>query len=507
MTYNNFNNNSGENPYNHNNFSSPNLNPGDKSGINSRFSAQQQYNQPVNPNLGLDGNYAYRNSKNSKSNNFFGIFLILLTLLLVVSLIGVSFVLAYPENNISKSIIAATPLKSIAQKSNSSSSINPSQNSQSQSSQTSGPSQNRSVMNNQPFQFVSDTKAKSTTQVVEDVLPSVLSISVIIDRNGFEGEVSGTGYIVSEDGLVLTNKHVIAQKCQSGSKDVQITALSHDQKAYQLNLLSVDPVDDIAILKIQKTDNEKFDAVSFADSNKLFLGSDVIAIGNVLGELQNTVTKGIISGLGRSLKTTVKDECTGQTIQPDGLIQTDAAINKGNSGGPLFDAAGNVIGMNTFGTSDAQNIGLAISSNTLVSILNSYKKNNKIVRPRLGVVTRPIYPNDKLQYSWLPVDYGEIVWNASGDSVDKESAAFQAGLRKGDVIVEIDGQKVQTGPNNISPLRRLILSKDAGQEIELGVIKAERGNEDFSYGSKITKIKVRLGTNSWEIPRFSGSKS
>jgi 2-alkenal reductase len=415
-------------------------------------------------------------------------------------LIGVSFVLAYPENNISKSIIASTPLRSIAQKTDSKSSNSSTGTSQTQSSQKSISDQSVPPTN-QPFQFVSDTTAKTTTQVVEDVLPSVLSISVIIDRNGFEGEVSGTGYIVSEDGLVLTNKHVIAQKCQNNTRDVKITALSHDQKAYQLDLLSVDPVDDIAILKIQRTDNEKFNAVSFADSNKLSLGSDVIAIGNVLGELQNTVTKGIISGLGRSLETTVKDECTGQTIQPDGLIQTDAAINKGNSGGPLFDAAGNVIGMNTFGTSDAQNIGLAISSNTLVSVLNSYKKNSKIVRPRLGVVTRPIYPNDKLQYPWLPVDYGEIVWSSSGDSVDRESAAFQAGLRKGDVIVEIDGQKVQTGPNNISPLRRLILSKDAGQEIELGVIKAEGGEEDFSYNQKITKVKVKLGTNSWDVPK------
>ena len=344
----------------------------------------------------------------------------------------------------------------------------------------------------------------NTTTLVDRVLPSVVSIRVksSSNRQFLGSEAAGTGYVVSEDGLVITNRHVVAQYCQSSALNpITITGLIDSQTAYQMSVESIDPIDDIAILKIKNL-NTKLTPLKFADSTKLKMGSDVVAIGNALGEFRNTVTKGIISGLDRTLETDLVDECTTNQTRAEGLIQTDAAINKGNSGGPLFDADGNVVGMNTFGSDNAQSLGFAISANTIVNALNSYKLNGIITRPRLGLVSRPLDPAIKATNLWLPVDYGEIIDNPNGGVVvSKDSGADKAGLRQGDIILEVDGVKLVANNDNSNPLRREVLSKQPNSEIELTVQKSTGINRDgdYTYNSNLEKVRVKLGGITFEL--------
>jgi S1-C subfamily serine protease len=371
-------------------------------------------------------------------------------------------------------------------------------------SNNSGNNASNTVTISGPFQFTSETGAKSASQVIEESLDSVLSVRVTSSngKQALGSESAGTGYFATEDGLVLTNRHVISQACRSNVfNQTIITGLTYNQKAVQLELLSVDPIDDIAILRV-KNPQEKFKAVKFADSNKLKLGSEVIAVGNVLGELTHSVTKGIVSGLNRSLDSALTDPCTNKKITADGLIQSDAAINKGNSGGPLFDASGSVVGMNTFATSEAQNIAFSIPSSTIVSVLNTYQKNNKITRPRLGVSTRPIDPALKLENTWLPLEYGELVFSTQGQAVTPGSSAEKIGLKDGDIILEVDGQKLVSNNINSSPLRRQILNRQPDSEIELTILRAlppQANLEGFRYYQNSEKVKVKLGSVSFDL--------
>jgi S1-C subfamily serine protease len=261
-----------------------------------------------------------------------------------------------------------------------------------------------------------------------------------------------------------------------------------------LKLLDIDPIDDIALLQID-SDYSNLSPVQFANSDQLKLGEEVIAVGNVLGELQNSVTKGIISGLERNIIQGPTDTCTGRVVNTDGLIQTDAAINKGNSGGPLFNSAGQLVGMNTFGTTEAQNIGLAIPSNTILSSLKSYQSNGDIIRPRLGIYSQPITPIDTQTDSWLPLDYGEIIIAPPNlNAVDPGSAADKAGLKSGDIILSINGTKIEYSQKNPSPLRRILLTLQAGDDVTLEVLKATPAADGtFNYSKDMTEIKTKLG--------------
>ncbi len=428
----------------------------------------------------------YRSPTPPKTFPVFG-FMLVFTLFLLIGLLGGGFWLY--QTNPSSSIWTSFRSK------NSSSSSVISNNTKNNSTSSIPPTlvqepKNQAVLN--------------TSSLVDKVLPSVVSIRVksLGNKQLLAGESAGTGYVVSEDGLVITNRHVVSQYCQASALNpIVITGLIESQKAYQMSVESIDPVDDIAILKIKNLDT-KLTPLKFTDSSKLKMGSDVIAIGNALGEFRNTVTKGIISGLGRTLETEAVDECTTKQTRADGLIQTDAAINKGNSGGPLFDSEGSVVGMNTFGSDTAQSLGFAISSNTIVNALNSYKLNGVITRPRLGLISRPLDPAIKATNNWLPVDYGEIIDNPDGGIViSKDSGADKAGLRQGDIVLEVDGVKLVANNDNSNPLRREILTKQPNSEVELLIQKSTGVNRDgeYTYNPNLEKVRVKLGGITFEL--------
>lgn len=419
------------------------------------------------------------------------------TVLILLILIGVTGLLVYavtnPEDKRFDSLFRNTPLENLVTRDTDEDQIQ---------DQTSTIKEDPKDVDPGLAEFTSEREAKSIVEVVEEVLPSVLSISLKTRADSLniaQDLTAGTGFIVTPEGLVVTNKHVVSVVCKNDPANILISALSHDQQAYELELLTIDPIDDVALLKVVNG-RDNFKPLSLADSNQLKLAQEVVAIGNVLGELQNTVTKGIVSGLNRSFETELNDPCTNTNFQADNLIQTDAAINKGNSGGPLFNAAGELIGMNTLGTVDAQNIGLAIPTSTLKTILESFKNNNQIVRARLGVTSLQINPLRKAQNSWIPRDYGEIVFSQEGNPVAANSAAAEVGIGEGDIILEIDGNRLVATNTNPSPLRREILSKQPGSSIKLKVLKSNsKNNQGYGYESEPIVLDVILGSVSFNI--------
>jgi S1-C subfamily serine protease len=423
-------------------------------------------------------------------------FMIVLGVILGVT--GVIFALTNPKDERSNWVIKNTFLNNLV---NTSSSI--SSNSVAlQSSSPSSQSQSEANSEDPNLEFKDSADSKPVVEVVQDVLPSVLSISLKSKASGpdFAQDLSaGSGYIVNENGLVVTNKHVVSVVCKNDISRIQITGVASDQKAYNLTLKSIDPVDDVAILEIEDK-TQKFKPINLFDSQNLKLGQEVIAIGNVLGELQNTVSKGIVSGLDRSFETAIKDPCTDTEFQADALIQTDAAINRGNSGGPLFNASGQLIGMNTLGTVDAQNIGLAIPSRTIKTILEGYLSKGSIVRPRIGLASLQITPLRKAQNPWIPVDYGEIIFSEQGSPIVRDSAAAQAGLREGDIILEVDGEKITSSTSNPSPLRRAILGKQAQTKIILTVLRSDTKTEGgYTYQPNPSTVELTLGSVSFDL--------
>jgi len=266
----------------------------------------------------------------------------------------------------------------------------------------------------------------------------------------------GTGFIVSSDGLIVTNKHVVYDE------SAEYTVLMNDGTKYPAPVLARDPVQDIAILKISA---HNLPTVKLGNSDDLRIGQTVIAIGNALGEFRNTVSVGVISGLSR----TITASGGGIIEQLEEVIQTDAAINEGNSGGPLLNIYGEVIGINTAMAQGAENIGFAIPINKAKKVITDIQTKGRIVYPFLGVryilITKSI-----AQKNNLPVDYGALIvrGNEPGEvAVIPGSAADKAGLRENDIILEIDGQKI-TPENSLS---KLILKHDVGDRIVLKILR------------------------------------
>jgi len=270
-------------------------------------------------------------------------------------------------------------------------------------------------------------------------------------------EVSaGTGFVVSEDGYLVTNKHVVSDS------EARYTVLLNDGSKYAAKVIARDPSEDFAVLKIEKNNLKP---LKLGDSSSIVLGQTAIAIGNALGEFRNTVSVGAISGLARNVKVT--DE-QGQVEILSGLIQTDAAINRGNSGGPLLNLKGQVIGINTAIASNAENIGFAIPINKVKKSLESAIKTGKISVPYLGVWYTMINSDIKKEKN-LPVDYGALIAKSNNKepAVIKGSPAEAAGLKEGDIILEINGQRI----DNKHPLSDLIRNYSVGEVINLKILR------------------------------------
>ncbi len=241
----------------------------------------------------------------------------------------------------------------------------------------------------------------------------------------------GTGFIISEDGLILTNRHIVADE------EADYTVIMNDDRKYKAKILTRDPIIDIAIIKIEA---KNLPVIELGDSDAIEIGQTVIAIGNALGEYRNTVTRGVISALGRDIVATGRE---GREVLKN-VIQTDAAINPGNSGGPLVDLNGRVIGVNTAISREGQLIGFAISINPVKKIIESVKKYGRIVRPMLGVRYR-IITEEIAKANNLSVNYGALIIRGNRPeelAVMPGSPADKAGIAENDIILEINGQKI-----------------------------------------------------------------
>ena len=234
-----------------------------------------------------------------------------------------------------------------------------------------------------------------------------------------------------------------------------------------VKVVAVDPLNDVAFLKINGVSD--LTPATLGDSKTIHVGQQVIAIGNALGEYQNTVTSGIVSGTGRSV--TASDGSGRQSETLSDMIQTDAAINSGNSGGPLVNAAGEVIGINTATSATAENMGFAIPISSAKGMLNQLIENGKAERTYLGVYSVEITPEAAKAYN-LPVTSGAYIYSSSAyTAVAKDSPAAKAGLKDKDIVTSINGAKV----GSAGSLSSLIGEYKPGDTVQLTVIR--EGNE------------------------------
>jgi serine protease Do len=312
------------------------------------------------------------------------------------------------------------------------------------------------------------------TQIAKEVGDSVVSINVtsqatqdsIFGSRSYNQESAGTGVIINKDGTIITNRHVIPDGASSVSVTLSDgTELDNVEVVGRTN--ASDPLD-IAFLKINDTKGKELKAAKIGDSSTMRTGDKVVAIGNALGQFQNTVTTGIISGYGRSLEASSGDG-SGETLQ--NLFQTDAAINEGNSGGPLVNINGEVIGINTaIASGDAQNIGFAIPINDAKGLITSVEKNGKLLRPYLGV--RYVSLNDEYAYRYnLSTKRGAYIAPGSGSSsIVNDSPAQKAGLQEKDVITKVNNDTVDENNSLIS----LLGKHQVGDKVTLTIV---RGSE------------------------------
>ena len=326
-------------------------------------------------------------------------------------------------------------------------------------------------------------------EVVEKVSPAVVSIVLTRDVPVFEQQFrdpfqeffgfpapepqqrgterrevgGGSGFFVSQDGIIVTNRHVVAED------DVDYTAFTNDGRSYQAEVLARDPVQDLAFLKVE---GGPFEFVELGDSDQLKPGQTVVAIGNALGEFRNTVSSGVISGLGRTI---TASDGRGLTETIEDVIQTDAAINRGNSGGPLLNLVGQVVGVNTAMVQQAQSIGFAIPANKVKRDLHQVREMGSIVYPFLGIEYR-LVTDDLREEAGLSVGHGALV-----QSVVANSAAARAGLRINDIVLEFDGKQIRQ-ENSLAAILQQYSEGEAraaynpGDSVDLRVL---RGSEEL----------------------------
>jgi len=267
----------------------------------------------------------------------------------------------------------------------------------------------------------------------------------------------GSGFIISKDGYVLTSNHVVSDT------SADYTVIVDPTHKYPAKVLSRNPINDTAVLKIEGKD---FPFIALGDSNKIQLGEEVVAVGNALGEFNDTLSAGIISGLSRYISASGGLDHQIQNLR--GLVQTDAAINPGNSGGPLVNMEGQVIAINTAMIMGAQNIGFAIPINYAKKDLDEVRKFGKIMVPFLGV-KYVLLSKEMSQANKLPVEDGAlVVREALGEPpVIKGSAADKAGIKEFDIILECNDQKITI----TNPLAEIMQKCPIGEETIFKILR------------------------------------
>lgn len=312
----------------------------------------------------------------------------------------------------------------------------------------------------------------TVTQVVEESLPSVVTVGINITARtrdtiqidpsnpfspfrrtpGTEREIKqniGSGFVATSDGLIITNKHVVAEA------DATYTVLTNDEKKYTVENIYRDPLNDLAIIKIRATGLKP---LPLGDSSKLKLGQIAIAIGTPLGEFTNSVTTGIVSGLGRGI--TAGSPYEGYVEKLDNIIQTDAAISSGNSGGPLLNSKGQVIGVNTAVSMEGQNIGFAIPVNVVKELTDSFnKRGGNFERPYIGVRYRVIDQKTAVT--------NELIEGAYIIEVVDDSPAQKANLQIEDIITDFNGTRIKGGDEQT--LAKLINERKVGDSVKLKI--------------------------------------
>lgn len=317
---------------------------------------------------------------------------------------------------------------------------------------------------------------EATIRAIKKVKPAVVSIVIydydsVVEIETVGGEIKtpkkriekqrGTGFIISNAGYILTNKHVVSGV---NKKTAEYRVILNSGKEYYAQFIADDPIFDLAVLKIF---DKNLPSVELGDSNKLEVGTTVLAIGNALGRYENSVTKGIVSALDRSV---AASDGSGTFEQLDNVIQTDAKINRGNSGGPLVDLYGRIIGINTATEESGSLIGFAIPINDAKVTINSIIKNGKISRPFLGIqyvmLTPQIAIDNKLKResgAWITSDL-----ERGGQPVIPGSPAEKVGLMPGDIIYEVDTIKIEGRTTLLSVVQRFQPGKKIGLKILRG---------------------------------------
>lgn len=294
---------------------------------------------------------------------------------------------------------------------------------------------------------VIDTVDKSSSSVVAiGATQRVFNPFNPFSRPRNQESTVGTGFIVSEKGIIVTNRHVVSDP------DTRYLVINKEGKKFDIKKIYRDPILDLAVVQIE---GDKMQALELGDSSKIKVGQTVIAIGNALGQFTNTVTTGVVSGVGR--RVIAGDPFSGSEESLDNLIQTDAAINPGNSGGPLLNSAGQVIGVNVATTEGAQNIGFAIPINSVKKIVSEFVEKGVVSHPFLGISYRFVSRDVAIM--------NEIPQGAYIQDVVSDSGAEKAGVKIGDIITKIDGQFVDSE----SKIPEILSGKKVGEKLDLNI--------------------------------------
>lgn len=332
--------------------------------------------------------------------------------------------------------------------------------------------------NSSSFSSMSSSTVES---VASKLSPSVVSIvGTAQSRSSFfygrdeASSTAGTGVIVTRDGYILTNKHVV-----EGAENIRVV-LSDGTVYKDVQVVAKDPLNDLAYLKIKGASDLK--PAELGDSKTLKIGQEVVAIGNALGQYQGTVTSGIISGVNRTI-TASSDRLSNRAETLSDMIQTDAAINSGNSGGPLVNAKGQVIGINTAVASDANGIGFAIPISAAKGMLKSLISSGKASRAVLGIKYISINPALAKENN-LAAKSGAWV-HATGDSAAVQSggAADRAGIKDGDIITAVNGIKI----GSAGSVSSLISEYSPGETVKLTV---NRNGREFNVDVSLDKYST-----------------